>query len=1007
MLGGKKYLYIIIGGLAVGIAAVLIVYFVMIAAGVIQTTTDRLVITTADAEKIYDGEALTCEEFTVSEGDLPKDYTVKTIFSGTRTDAGSSENFATAVIYDSQGADVTSKYEIEYKYGTLTVLPSELQFFTRNAAKEYDGTPLTTDHVEMSAGELLEGHTCDITVIGSRTEVGETETACEWKVTDAEGADVSQNYNVVYTPGRLTVRPIRLSYYSNDVEKLYDGTPLLASHYEMLGGTVLPGHRIEAVLKGERTDVGISESILFIKVYDASGEDVTSCYEIDYEPGNIKVLGRPVVVQTATDEKIYDGEPLTNGGWEHVGGELLSGHMLEVTVTGQRTMVGAANNIASARVKDGTGLDVTRNYSIEFEYGVLNVKGIPINVYSYSAEKEYDGTPLTEPRTPEYTGDLIRGHRFKAEAFGSQTEVGKSYNFIYARVLGEDDMDVSGFYEFIYNYGILTVYEPESEQNSDEHMIINSSEGGDIYLRTSSYGNYMNGTWYGQKNRFTSNTEFNPMYFASTAFDKDSSLLRSTLSITLWRSTARYVLPYYATTYSASPEDDVAPVGEFVKDEPYTVEMLFYEYSPETIGNYAISPEYAALEAQYASFVRKNYLDIMPDLKAEFSRIINENGIDPSSPTLIQDVIDYVSEAAEYSLEAVVPSGKDPLLYFLEEGKEGKCTEFAGAATLIYRTLGIPARITTGFLVADADAGKDITVKSQNAHAWVEIYLNGIGWVLVDPTPGDGGARGVNSIVVRPADESKYWTDEMEELRHSGAIYNEGGVINAIREKLQLGAEDKVKIEKAVYADPLNAPGASEAFVTGFRVYVNDELVYEYSKGEVVTNTTELKFIFNTGILKCYKYKITVTTTGTQSKVYDGTALDVDTSQFDYTWRVESEFDPDISTSDFDINCNIVLPEEMVDVGRVYIAVSDMIINTAIPAEEYHVFYEYAYAEVTRKDATLRVDGEGNYVVDGLISGHTLSTCDIDFEYNLFNIVISDAGGNDVTNNYALVLDIY
>ena len=84
-----------------------------------------------------------------------------------------------------------------------------------------------------------------------------------------------------------------------------------------------------------------------------------------------------------------------------------------------------------------------------------------------------------------------------------------------------------------------------------------------------------------------------------------------------------------------------------------------------------------------------------------------------------------------------------------------------------------------------------------------------------------------------------------------------------------------------------------------------------------------------------------------------------------------------------------------------------MIINTAIPAEEYHVFYEYAYAEVTRKDATLRVDGEGNYVVDGLISGHTLSTCDIDFEYNLFNIVISDAGGNDVTNNYALVLDIY
>ena len=88
MLGRRKHLYVIIGCLAVGIAAVLIVYFAMISAGIIQTTTDRLVISTADAEKTYDGTPLTCEEFTVSEGSLPKGYTVKAIFTSERTEAG-------------------------------------------------------------------------------------------------------------------------------------------------------------------------------------------------------------------------------------------------------------------------------------------------------------------------------------------------------------------------------------------------------------------------------------------------------------------------------------------------------------------------------------------------------------------------------------------------------------------------------------------------------------------------------------------------------------------------------------------------------------------------------------------------------------------------------------------------------------------------------------------------------------------------------------------------------
>lgn len=1007
MLGSKKHLHIIIGGLAVGIAAVLIVYFVMIATGVIQTTTDRVVITTADAEKIYDGEALVCEEFTVSEGDLPNGYTVKAIFTGTRTDAGRSENFATAVIYDSQGADVTSKYEIEYKYGALTVLPAPLDYFTQNAAKEYDGMALVSNHVEKRSGELLDGHSIDISAYGARTEVGTVQTSCEWTVTDSEGTDVSHNYKVNYTPGILTVRPIKLSYFSNDMQKLYDGTPLAATHYEQLGGELLAGHRAEITVRGERTDVGTTESVLFAKIFNSSGQDVSEYYQIDYKPGDITVLGRPIVIQTASDEKIYDGEVIVNDGWEHVAGELLGGHTLEVVVTGQRTMVGAANNVASVRVKDGSGLDVTRNYSVEFEYGILQVKGIPINIYSYDAEKEYDGTPLTEPRTPEITGELLPGHMLIAEAFGSQTEVGKSYNFIDAQVLDAEGEDVTSFYDLIFNYGVLTVLEPESERNSDEYMIINSSTGGNIYLREASYGNYMNGTWYGQKVFFDSNTKLNPIYFATESLKGGATLPTGTLSITLWRSTAQYTIPYYCTTYGATPENDAKPVGEFVRNEPYTVEMMFYEYSPDTIGNFAISSEYASLEARYAKFVKQYYLTVDKDMKEALLRIISANGIRADSATLVQDVVDYVQNAAEYKLGVSVPDGAEPILYFLEEGKEGKCTDFAGAATLIFRSLGIPARVTTGFLMADAKPGVDITVKAEHAHAWVEVYFDGIGWICVDPTPGDGGARGGSSIKVKPADVSVYWTKDSGILNHSGEIYNEGGIINAIKSTLGLSPYDSVVIDKKISAAPLSSPGATDAFVDSFTVYLNGEAIYNYDRGEVTVNTHELKFVFEVGSLKYYKYKITVTTTGTQSKEYDGERFELNSLLFDSYWTVDSEADPDVSRSDFDLSCKLVIPSDMTNVGRVYVAVSDVEVNTAIRESDYHIVYSYAYAEITRRSATVSADGDGNYFIDGLVAGHRMTKCNIDFEYNVFDIVITDDGGNDVTNNYSLILDIY
>ena len=81
------------------------------------------------------------------------------------------------------------------------------------------------------------------------------------------------------------------------------------------------------------------------------------------------------------------------------------------------------------------------------------------------------------------------------------------------------------------------------------------------------------------------------------------------------------------------------------------------------------------------------------------------------------------------------PENQDFVTYFLYVGKEGYCTYFASAMTVMCRLAGLPARYVEGFLAEPAADGIAY-VTGQNAHAWTEVYFEGFGWVPFDPTPG-------------------------------------------------------------------------------------------------------------------------------------------------------------------------------------------------------------------------------------------------------------------------------
>ncbi len=90
-----------------------------------------------------------------------------------------------------------------------------------------------------------------------------------------------------------------------------------------------------------------------------------------------------------------------------------------------------------------------------------------------------------------------------------------------------------------------------------------------------------------------------------------------------------------------------------------------------------------------------------------------------------------------YDERPPAPVGLPPLVDFLERSKLGYCQQFAGSMALMLRYLGIPARVAVGFTSGKWKDG-GWTVTDRDAHAWVEAWFAGYGWLTFDPTPGQG-----------------------------------------------------------------------------------------------------------------------------------------------------------------------------------------------------------------------------------------------------------------------------
>lgn len=173
---------------------------------------------------------------------------------------------------------------------------------------------------------------------------------------------------------------------------------------------------------------------------------------------------------------------------------------------------------------------------------------------------------------------------------------------------------------------------------------------------------------------------------------------------------------------------------------------------------------YIEAEKRYRNFVYAHYLTIPEETRAAIASL----GAIPPAKTLSEKRarIDAVRHFLETNYTYTknpgkTPADKDFISYFLTKSRKGYCTSFASAAVMLLRASGIPARYAVGLSVDSEDLQNApltkeglhaLSVNDHHAHAWVEVYVDGLGWRPCEMTPGKEGEENPFPI---PPDKQK------------------------------------------------------------------------------------------------------------------------------------------------------------------------------------------------------------------------------------------------------------
>lgn len=204
----------------------------------------------------------------------------------------------------------------------------------------------------------------------------------------------------------------------------------------------------------------------------------------------------------------------------------------------------------------------------------------------------------------------------------------------------------------------------------------------------------------------------------------------------------------------------------------YRVTSLAPLYSIKNLSDYEVGdPRWSETEKQH-------YLTTHPDPRyANLAQDLTRESKTPMQKVLA--ITDYLSQTSIYTLtpnHEIDPQG-DPVIPFLFGDHRGYCVHFAHATTYMLRSLGIPARIATGYLT-DLSQSKDghILLRMSDRHAWAEVYVRDIGWVPFDTQPQQVESHADTQVDMGLLEELMGLVQPGEDILPDSALDNETNV---------------------------------------------------------------------------------------------------------------------------------------------------------------------------------------------------------------------------------------
>ena len=150
---------------------------------------------------------------------------------------------------------------------------------------------------------------------------------------------------------------------------------------------------------------------------------------------------------------------------------------------------------------------------------------------------------------------------------------------------------------------------------------------------------------------------------------------------------------------------------------------------------------YRQAESIYRDWVYAQYFAIPEGTYEALQKHFTVN-VDMTTVQAKREITELLAEMITYEENVLTSAGqRDFLSYVLEVSKSGYSVHYATLSTLMLRYCGIPARYVEGYVVTPSQAealtaGETLTLTQSNAHAWTEYYLDGVGWIPFDATPG-------------------------------------------------------------------------------------------------------------------------------------------------------------------------------------------------------------------------------------------------------------------------------